>query len=217
MRYWTLAVLLSPVAIAQAPEPRMTLRVKTQLVEVSVVVRDASGSPVTDLKASDFELYDKGKRQEIRLFQVEDHRQAQVVSRPAPSPSPPAAHVFSNRAPVEPDAPNAPTIVVIDAGNTWDRIRMTWQDLVYARDQLVAFLRQVRAEDRLGIYLMGRTSSGSCVNTTGAARIFSNALPPGNRVLARMSGPSSPSTSRTSMPARRRRSITLSSGTPRPT
>jgi len=32
---------------------------------------------------------------------------------------------------------------------------MTWQDLVYARAQVIRFLRQVRPEDRLGIYLMG--------------------------------------------------------------
>jgi VWFA-related protein len=32
---------------------------------------------------------------------------------------------------------------------------MPWQDLVYAREQLIRFLRQVHPEDRLGIYLMG--------------------------------------------------------------
>ena len=44
---------------------------------------------------------------------------------------------------------------MIDAGNTWATDRMTWTDLVYARDQLIKFLRQVHPEDRLGIYLMG--------------------------------------------------------------
>src|ERR1035438_5545134 len=203
-----LRLALIPVAgvVAQAPESRLTLRVNTQLVQVSVVVKDGHGNPVTDLKASDFELYDKGKKQEIRVFHVEDYHPAGAGQPPAaptaPVPSaltdlkasdfelydkgkkqeirvfhvedyhpagagqPPAAptapvpsaltaHTFSNRKPAEPGAPNVPTIIVIDAGNTWDIYRMTWQDLVYARDQVIQFLRQVHPEDRLGIYLMG--------------------------------------------------------------
>src|SRR5271157_560762 len=144
-------------AIAQAPQPSVTLRVNTQLVEVSVVVKDGHGTPVTDLKQSDFELYDKGKRQEIRVFQIESHP---LVGQPTPVPAPEESRLttagrFTNRMPAEPGAPNAPTVLLIDAANTWDIKRMTWQDLVYARDQVIQFLRQVRPEDRLGIYLMG--------------------------------------------------------------
>ena len=159
VRRIAVSVALVPVtvAIAQAPVPSVTLRVNTQLVEVSVVVKDRHGNPVTDLKQSDFELYDNEKKQEIRVFQVEDHRPAgQPPSVPAPAAArlaPPGT--FTNRTPAEPNAPNAPTVLLIDAGNTWDKDRMTWQDLVYARDQVVKFLRQVHPEDRLGIYLMG--------------------------------------------------------------
>ena len=142
-------------AIAQGPAPPLTLRVNTQLVQVSVVVRDSHGNPVTDLKASDFELYDKDKRQEIRIFKVEDYGHAgSAVVQPS-APSTPPALAFSNRPQAEPGAPNAPTIIVIDVGNTWDINRMTWQDLVYAREQLIQFLRHVHPEDRLGIYLLG--------------------------------------------------------------
>src|ERR1019366_1259319 len=101
-----------------------------------------------------------GKRQEIRVFAVEDYRPPQPANSRLPAPATPAAPVapavpeFSNRNPIEPGAPNAPTVIVIDAGDTWDSRRMTWADLVYARDQLILFLRQVHPEDRLGIYLM---------------------------------------------------------------
>ena len=141
--------------IAQTPQPPVTLRVNTQLVQVSVVVRDSRGDPVADLKQGDFELYDNGKRQEIRVFAVEDYRTPQPANSPLPAPATPAVPEFSNRNPIEPGAPNAPTVIVIDAGNTWDHDSMAWPDLVYARDQLIQFLRQVHPEDRLGIYLMG--------------------------------------------------------------
>jgi len=153
-----LALMPLMCAKAQAPQPAVTLRVNTQLVEISAIVKDSHGNPVADLKAGDFELYDNGKKQEIRVFNLEDHRQA--AGQPPAAPTAPAVSVleagmFTNRTQPEPGAPNAPTIVVIDAGNTWDIARMTWADLVYARDQLVQFLRQVHPEDRLGIYLMG--------------------------------------------------------------
>ena len=156
-----LALVPMACAIAQAPEPALTLRVNTQLVQVSVIVKDSHGNPVTDLKAGDFELYDSGKKQEIRVFNLEDYRpagagQAAAAAAPtAPAVSPLDAGMFSNRTPVEPGATNPPTIVVIDAGNTWDPLRMTWADLVYARDELIKFLRQIHPEDRLGIYLIG--------------------------------------------------------------
>ena len=158
----TLALVPMACAIAQAPEPPVALRVNTQLVQVSVIVKDSHGNPVTDLKAGDFELYDSGRKQEIRVFNLEDYRPAaagQFSAVPAAVAAPVVsaleAGMFSNRAPIEPGAPNPPTIVVIDAGNTWDPLRMTWADLVYARDEVIKFLRQVHPQDRLGIYLMG--------------------------------------------------------------
>src|ERR1035441_6372924 len=126
--------------IAQTPQPPVTLRVNTQLVQVSIVVRDSHGDLVADLKQGDFELYDHGKRQEIRVFAVEDYRTPQPANSRLPAPATPAAPVapavpeFSNRNPIEPGAPNAPTVIVIDAGNTWQPSSLAWADLVYARD-----------------------------------------------------------------------------------
>ena len=57
------------------------LRSNTRLVQLSVVVRDKKGQPVTDLKQSDFTVEDEGKPQEIRFFSVESHRRPDRVRR----------------------------------------------------------------------------------------------------------------------------------------
>src|SRR5262249_36803606 len=56
-----------------------TIRVSTQLVEVSVVVRDKNGA-VVDLHKDDFTLLDNGKPQRIDLFDVFDARTQKQVS-----------------------------------------------------------------------------------------------------------------------------------------
>ncbi len=148
---------------AQDVEPESpVLRATTRLIEVTVVVKDEHGDPVTDLKSDDFELFDNGRRQAIRLFRVEDFSPRSPQDAPRPQALPASAssqtgRAFTNRIPADPRSPNPITVILIDAGNTYATERMTWTDLVYARDQLVAFLRQIRAEDQLGIYLAGTT------------------------------------------------------------
>jgi VWFA-related protein len=158
MRQLVVTAVLVPLAgaLAQSQAP-LTLRVNSQLVEISAVVTDSHGNPVADLKPGDFEVYDKGKKQEIRLFHADSYRHTTAVNKPevASALAPAAPGVFSNRLPMEPGVANPATAIVIDAGSTWDTARMTWPDLVYAREQLIQFLRQVHPEDRLGIYLMG--------------------------------------------------------------
>ena len=47
---------------------RPTFRMKVTRVEVSALVVDAEGKPVRDLKASEFEVYDGGRKQNIQSF-----------------------------------------------------------------------------------------------------------------------------------------------------
>ncbi len=81
MRQLILTAVLGPLAgaFAQSQAP-LTLRVNTQLVEINAVVTDGHGNPVADLKPGDFEIYDKGKKQEIKVFHVEDQLTACCAS-----------------------------------------------------------------------------------------------------------------------------------------
>ena len=62
---------LSLRAAPYSPLTAMAIRTQAELVEVPVVVRDAKGTVVRDLKRGDFEVFDSGKRKEITTFSVE--------------------------------------------------------------------------------------------------------------------------------------------------
>jgi VWFA-related protein len=60
-----------PQQPAAAPPPggEEVLRITTELVQVNAVVTDKNEQPVTDLKMSDFEVYDNGKRQDLQFME----------------------------------------------------------------------------------------------------------------------------------------------------
>lgn len=76
-----------------APEPEMTtheaietFQVKVNLVEVRVVVRDAHGNAVGNLKQEDFLLFDDNKPQTIKSFAVEKR---EAAANPVAAPAAP--------------------------------------------------------------------------------------------------------------------------------
>ncbi|HET6207084.1 MAG TPA: VWA domain-containing protein [Terracidiphilus sp.] len=138
-----------------------SIKVTTRLVDVGVVAYDKKGHPVTDLKAEDLELYDNGRKQEIRYFSpatIPAPPPASVSTAPvAASPSPEVTpdRTFSNRAP-DPVSVSAPspapqsgaTILLIDESH------IAWSDMNYARSQMMKFLGTRAPSDRIGLYSM---------------------------------------------------------------
>jgi VWFA-related protein len=59
-------------APAEAVQPQITIRSQSNLVLVRVVVRDAQGEPVKNLKLGDFQVLDDKKPQRISYFSFED-------------------------------------------------------------------------------------------------------------------------------------------------
>ena len=68
-------------AAAPPTAPDSVFRASTQLVQVSVIAQDQQGKPVTDLKREDFQIFDNGAPQEIRLFLAE---RPEVQQKPRP-------------------------------------------------------------------------------------------------------------------------------------
>jgi VWFA-related protein len=132
----------------------ITLKITSRLVDVGLVVYDKKGHPVTGLKAEDFEVYDNGRKQEIRFFsEVASEVANQAPAAQAASEKP--RRSFSNRAndaaagaAATPAAEAGATILLLDASH------IAWGDLSNARRQILAFLAVAPPDERIGLYTM---------------------------------------------------------------
>jgi VWFA-related protein len=131
---------------ARTKENPGVVRVTTHLVQVSVVVHDSHGNPVTGLSREDFILTDQGKLQTIELFDSEAS-QPQAASPAAAQPTLPP-NTFTNRAGPGAGVPTSVTVLLFDQLNT------SFKDQAYSREQIGQFLRQIRPEDRVALYAL---------------------------------------------------------------
>lgn len=128
----------------QSKQPPPAIRATTRLVQVSVLVHDKHGNPITDLTKDDFVVLDEKKPQEIRIFSVETNE----VPAHGPPLLPP--DTYTNRIQERGNVPTSITVILFDGLNT----EIT--DQTYAKKQVVKFIQtQVRPQDRVAIYSMG--------------------------------------------------------------
>jgi len=79
----------TPQKPQQEIAPEDIIRISTQLVQTDVVVTDKNDKIVKDLKLEDFELYDNGKKQDLKFLEfvgvegVENERRAEGTRPPA--------------------------------------------------------------------------------------------------------------------------------------
>lgn len=125
----------------------VTLRTTTRLVDISALVVDKKGNPVTDLKKEDFEIYDEGKRQPIRMFATPAPLAAVPVEAPPPEPSSALSaspRIFSNHA--DQASRSNPTIFLIDEGPA------KWEEKLFARGRIIRLLKQLPPGEQIGLY-----------------------------------------------------------------
>lgn len=63
--------LIQPQTAPEPPPPKLVVRISVELVQVDAIVTDSKGRHVTDLQASDFEIFEDGRRQELTNFAYE--------------------------------------------------------------------------------------------------------------------------------------------------
>src|ERR1043165_1935389 len=86
-------VLLVP-ALARAQEDEV-VKVKSNLVNIDVIVKDKKGKYISDLKAEDFVITENGQTQKIEFFDAplahgETHKAGEVTTAAPATPTPPA-------------------------------------------------------------------------------------------------------------------------------
>lgn len=134
--------------VTQSYAPRATVRVRSDLVQMDVVVRDAKGRVVGGMTRADFQVYDKGRPQEIGQFAIVSASGA----APAESPVPSSAPVPGSSSPAAVVAP--PRFI----GLFFDDRGTPFADLRYAQNAAEKFVRKdLRAGDKVGVF----TASGS--------------------------------------------------------
>lgn len=133
--FLSLGVLLS----ARAQDQKVgVLRATTRTVNVNVVVTDAQGEPVKDLRKDDFTLLDGGEPQEITFFSSIDNEKTEDTPKAAPD-------VYTNT----PSATRSVTILLFDTLNS------RWTSQGYGLHHIRNFLRHIEPQDHVGIYVLG--------------------------------------------------------------
>jgi VWFA-related protein len=133
----------SPQSSNQPPGPPNSpvIRTTTHLVQVSVVITDKKGQPITGLKKENFTLTDESNPQQIAFLSAE-------APRPATPTTPLPKNVYTNRYELKGQDPGAVTVVLFDSLNT------SPQDQEYLRQQVVKFLKTLKPQDHVAIYAL---------------------------------------------------------------
>ena len=118
---------------------------KVNLVMVPVVVRNAQGRAIGSLGKESFQLFDKGKPQEISRFTVEKTG-VPAAPEPAPSADKPAATTEGSKTPV--------VVPERFVAYLFDDVRFDLDNLKRVRDAADRHMATLAATDRAAIYTM---------------------------------------------------------------
>lgn len=143
----TLSASPAQRSTSQAPdsEPEAVFHSSARLVQVSVIIEDKKGNPVTGLKKEDFTVMDDGKPQQIAFFTAPSSSPEPTAPRPPAHLLPP--NVFTNRFDLKgEEPPSAVTVVLFDLLNT------SSLDQSYVRKEVVHFLQTLKPQDHVAVY-----------------------------------------------------------------
>jgi hypothetical protein len=125
----------------QQPLPAPAIRATTRPIQVSVLVHDKHGNPVTGLTKDDFTILDEKQQQTIQIFSAE-------TNQPSAQPTALPPDTYTNRIREQGSVAGNITIILLDGLNT------EGTDQTYARKQVIKFLSQIQPQDRVGLYTL---------------------------------------------------------------
>lgn len=134
---------------AQQQDKPLVLKATTRLVLLSVIAQGHDGRPDTTLHKEDFRVRVNGKPQTIGIFSMETAGGlASSVNSPAQQPAALPDTTFSNRY-SNGAMPSGVTVILFDTRNT------RAQDQIYAKSQIIRYLRTLKPTDHVGLYTFG--------------------------------------------------------------
>ena len=148
-----------PNAEVTVQDSGTTFRLRVNLVQVHVVVRDANHNPIGNLKQEDFQLYDQGKLQPISLFSVETRETRREKAEAA-------ALTHSS----EMDLSNGSKTVLPDRfiALFFDDSHLSLEDARYARTGVAKFLDSLAPTDRVGLFTASQQLNVTFTNDKAA-------------------------------------------------
>jgi VWFA-related protein len=123
-----------------------TFRLRVNLVQVHVVVRDGKGKPIDNLHKEDFLLYDQGKLQTISTFAVETRETRRARAEAA------AKTQVETDSSVETGNPSSSTLPDRFVALSFDDVHMASEDTSFVRAEVNKFLDGLAPTDRVAIY-----------------------------------------------------------------
>jgi len=132
----------NPAEVSSHETPA-TFKSKVNLVLVPVVVRDAQGRAVGNLKQEDFQILDRGKPQVISKFSVEKSEHQVTGKKESPGGNAAETAPGPNAAPVAPERYVA---------YLFDDVHLVFADLVRVRDATDRHLASLESTDRAAIF-----------------------------------------------------------------
>ncbi len=141
----------SQPASKTANDGAFTLQITTRLVDLGLVAIDKHDKPIMDLKPEEIEIYDNGRRQQLRSFQ-HPGQAAPASSTEEPSIKP---DTFTNAVPTAVQAQSAPDLLII----LIDESHLAFLDLNRARTEVLRFLKAAPPDSRIALYSIGEHGS----------------------------------------------------------
>jgi VWFA-related protein len=155
-----------PAAVAKANN--FTLKANTRLVNVGLVATDKHGKPITDLKLDEIEVYDNGRKQQLRQFRQPATGDNSVKAAAATEPE----ITFTNTSPTMQTVENVPDMLIL----LLDEAHIGFQDLTRARQEVLRFLAASRPTSRVALYSIGEHGFHVIQDVTQDHTLLSNKL-----------------------------------------
>jgi VWFA-related protein len=153
-----------PARVESNPQKDDVVRVTTNLVQVDVVVTDAGGKQVTDLRPEELEVFEDGKRRQLTNFSYVSTERTRDAAPGVQSPAGVADGPKVAPALLRPEQTRRTIALVVDD------LGLSFESITYVRQALRKFVDEQMQPDDLVAIVRTSSSSGAAQQLTSDKR-----------------------------------------------